>query len=174
MFLPQRRSCGRAYSFRQVFLTNLGIYGLRDRPVDNEVKPATLRFPPLAKPQCPICANMRTLYETLGIPKTAKPEQIKRAYRMLVKRFHPDLFPSASATQSEAEVRIRQINAAYGVLSNPQKRSAYDAKVTKQKSPCAEPIPEYCNKCGKPTLYWQIDRDVSLCNDCGRSALSRY
>ena len=33
----------------------------------------------------------QSLYETLGIPKTAKPEQIKRAYRILVKRFHPDL-----------------------------------------------------------------------------------
>jgi len=58
------------------------------------VTPATLRFRPLAKPQCPICANMQTLYETFGIPKTPKPEQIKRAYRMLVKRFHPDLFHS--------------------------------------------------------------------------------
>ena len=117
---------------------------------------------------------MPTLYETLGVPKTAKPEQIKRAYRILVKRFHPDIFPTGSATQFEADVRIRQINAAYGVLSNPEKRSAYDAKVTKQRSRYAEPIPEYCKKCGKPTLYWQIDRDVPLCNDCGRSALSRY
>jgi curved DNA-binding protein CbpA len=55
---------------------------------------------------------MPTLYETLGIPKSAKPEQIKRAYRILVKRFHPDLFSAGSATQFEAEVRIRQINAA--------------------------------------------------------------
>jgi curved DNA-binding protein CbpA len=117
---------------------------------------------------------MQTLYETLGIPKTAKPEQIKRAYRILVKRFHPDLFPSGSATQFEAEVRIRQINAAYEVLSNPQKRSAYDAKMRKQRSPYAEPKPEYCEKCGKPTLYWQIDRDMPLCHDCGKSALSRY
>jgi len=118
---------------------------------------------------------MQTLYEALGIPKTAKPEQIKRAYRMLVKRFHPDLFPSGSNAQFAAEVRIREINAAYKVLSHPQKRSAYDAKITKQhRSHYGEPKPEYCNKCGKPTLYWQIDRDVPLCNECGRSALSRY
>jgi curved DNA-binding protein len=117
---------------------------------------------------------MQTPYETLGVPKTAKPEQIKRAYRILVKRFHPDLFPSGSNAQFEAEVRIRQINAAYGVLSNPQKRSAYDAKVTKQRSPNAEPKPEYCKKYGKPTLYRQIDRDVPLCNDCGRSPLTHY
>src|SRR4051812_25609593 len=49
---------------------------------------------------------------------------------MLVKRFHPDLFTTGSEAQFEAELRIRQINAAYGVLSNPQKRSAYDAKAT--------------------------------------------
>jgi curved DNA-binding protein CbpA len=113
---------------------------------------------------------MQTPYETLGIPKTAKPDQIKRAYRILVKRFHPDLFPTGLATQFEAEVRIREINAAYGVLSNPEKRSAYDAKVIKQRSAYGEPKPEYCNKCGKPTLYWQIDRDVPLCHDCERKA----
>jgi curved DNA-binding protein CbpA len=117
---------------------------------------------------------MQTLYETLGLPKTAKPDQIKRAYRILVKRFHPDLFPSGSAKQFDAGVQIRQINAAYGVLSNPQKRSAYDAKIRKQRSSYAESKPEYCNKCGKPTLYWQIDRDVPLCNDCGRSPVGRY
>src|ERR1700687_3041799 len=115
---------------------------------------------------------MQTLYETLGLPKTAKPEQIKRAYRILVKRFHPDLFPSGSTKQFDAGVRIRQINAAYGVLSSPQTPSAYVAKIRKQRSPYAEPKPEYCNKCGKPTLYWQIDRDVALCNDCRRSPVS--
>jgi DnaJ-class molecular chaperone len=78
---------------------------------------------------------MQTLYETLELPKTAKPEQIKRAYRVLVKRFHPDLLPSGSNAQAEAEVRIRQVTAAYRVLSNPEKRSAYDAKVIKQRSP---------------------------------------
>ena len=154
-----------------MFLSNLGIYDLRDRPVDNEVT-HQFRIPPLTKAKVP---SMQTLYETLELPRTAKPEQIKRAYRVLVKRFHPDLFPSGSNAQSEAEVRIRQINAAYRVLSHPEKRSAYDAKVIKQRSPYnGESKPEYCNKCGKPTLYWQIDRDVPLCNDCGKSALSRY
>jgi curved DNA-binding protein CbpA len=117
---------------------------------------------------------MQTLYETLGIPKTAKPDQIKRAYRALVKRFHPDLFPNGSEAQREAAERLRPINAAYGILSNPQKRLAYDAKIRKQRSAYAEPRPEYCEKCGKPTLYWQIDRDMPLCHDCGRSGLSRY
>ena len=111
---------------------------------------------------------MVTHYETLGIPRTAKPEQIKRSYRGLVKRFHPDLFPSGSESQAEAGERLRQINGAYAILSNPHKKANYDTKLSKRRSPYGEAKPEYCNKCGKPTLYWQIGRDVSLCNECGR------
>jgi curved DNA-binding protein CbpA len=111
---------------------------------------------------------MTTHYETLGIPRTAKPEQIKHSYRVLVKRFHPDLFPSASDAQAEAGERLRQINAAYAILSNGQKRASYDAKLMKRRSSYAEPKPEYCNNCGKPTLYWQVDRNKPLCNECGK------
>jgi curved DNA-binding protein len=111
---------------------------------------------------------MPTHYDTLGIPLTAKPEQIKRSYRTLVKRFHPDLFPSGSESQAEAEERLRQINGAYAILSNPHKRDDYDTKLSKRRSCNGEAKPEYCNRCGKPTLYWQIGRDVPLCNECGR------
>ena len=117
---------------------------------------------------------MQTPYKTLGVPKTAKPEQIKRAYRMLVKRFHPDLFPSGSAAQLEAAERLRRINEAYGILSNPKKRSAYDAKTKEHGSTFSEPKPEYCERCGKPTLFWQVDRRMPLCNECGRSSPSPY
>jgi molecular chaperone DnaJ len=94
---------------------------------------------------------MLTHYETLGIPHMAKPEQIKGSYRALVKRFHPDLFPAGSEAQAQAGERLRKINSAYSVLSNPQKRASYDARLTKQRS-SAEPQPETCAKCGKPTL----------------------
>src|SRR5579862_2296742 len=115
-------------------------------------------------------ASIRSHYETLGIPQAATPEQIKHSYRVFVKRFHPDLFPSGSDAQSIAAEQLRKINAAYAILSNPQKRANYDTKLNKRKSPFGEPKPEYCNKCGKPTLYWQIGRELSLCNDCGRTA----
>src|SRR6266496_2335143 len=98
---------------------------------------------------------MPTHYQTLGIPQTAKPEQIKRSYRVLVKRFHPDLFPAGSEEQADAGQRLRQVNAAYAILSNPNKRATYDANLTKRRSSYVEPKPEYCGKCGKPTLYWQ-------------------
>jgi DnaJ-class molecular chaperone len=111
--------------------------------------------------------SVPTLYDTLGVPKTANAEQIKRTYRVLVKRFHPDLFPSGSVEQHQAGELLRRIISAYAVLSNPQKRSAYDARLAKRKAANAEPTPEHCGRCGRPTLYWQIGRDIPLCSDCG-------
>ncbi len=112
---------------------------------------------------------MRTNYQILGISQKATPEQIKRTYRTLVKSCHPDLFVSGSEEQARAGDRLREINAAYAILSNPQKRTVYDAKLSKIRCG-SEPKPEYCYRCGKPTLYWDIERDKALCNDCGRSA----
>ena len=112
---------------------------------------------------------MRTNYQILGISQKATPEQIKRTYRTLVKLCHPDLFVSGSEEQARAGDQLREINAAYAILSNPQKRTTYDAKLSKHRSNSG-PKPEYCYRCGKPTLYWEIERDKALCNDCGRSA----
>ena len=76
------------------------------------------------------CADtMRTHYHTLGIPVDATTERVKEAYRALVKMFHPDLFPSDSDAQAEAGRRIREVNVAYAVLSNPERREQYDAKL---------------------------------------------
>jgi curved DNA-binding protein CbpA len=111
---------------------------------------------------------MFTHYETLGIPRTAKPEQIRRAYRVLVRRFHPDLFPDGSKEQAHAGERLRQVNAAYAILSRPQQRATYDVKLTKRKSSYLESKPECCEKCGKQTLYWQVGRNVALCNERSR------
>jgi curved DNA-binding protein CbpA len=65
---------------------------------------------------------MSTHYETLGIPREASAERVKRSYRSLVKIYHPDKFASGSEAEVEAGKRIRDINAAYAVLSNPQAR----------------------------------------------------
>lgn len=58
-------------------------------------------------------------YKTLGIDKSANEEQIKDAYRKLAKMYHPDVAPDAGDT-------MKDINVAYDVLSNPDKRKAYD------------------------------------------------
>ncbi|HEY4695179.1 MAG TPA: molecular chaperone DnaJ [Candidatus Nanoarchaeia archaeon] len=65
--------------------------------------------------------NKRDYYEILNIPKTASSEEIKRAYRVLARKHHPDVDKTAGA-----ESRFKEINEAYQVLSDSQKKAAYD------------------------------------------------
>ncbi|MDQ1705956.1 MAG: molecular chaperone DnaJ, partial [Frankiaceae bacterium] len=64
---------------------------------------------------------VRDYYGTLGVSRTASPEEIKKAYRRLARELHPDLNPSA-----EAQERFKEVTAAYEVLSDPQKREIVD------------------------------------------------
>ena len=64
----------------------------------------------------------RDYYEVLGVDKNADDATIKRAYRQLAKKNHPDVNPG----DKDAEERFKEINEAYQVLSNPQKRAQYD------------------------------------------------
>jgi curved DNA-binding protein len=72
-----------------------------------------------------VAVKFRDYYETLGVPRTATQEEIKRAYRKLARKFHPDLQPAAERAQ--AAERFKEINEAYEVLSDPDKRAKYDA-----------------------------------------------
>ncbi|HWN89778.1 MAG TPA: DnaJ domain-containing protein, partial [Verrucomicrobiae bacterium] len=69
--------------------------------------------------------KFRDYYEVLGVPRTATAEEIKRAYRQLARKHHPDLQPAAERTK--AAERFKEINEANEVLSDPDKRSKYDA-----------------------------------------------
>lgn len=60
-------------------------------------------------------------YKMLGVPRTAQPDEIKRAYRALARKYHPDV-----SKEADAEQRMRQVNEAYVVLSDSGKRAAYD------------------------------------------------
>ncbi len=63
-------------------------------------------------------------YEILGVPKDAPVEVIKKTYRSLALKHHPDRVPEAEKKQ--AEEKFKEISEAYGVLSDPQKRKTYD------------------------------------------------
>ncbi|MGE5485609.1 MAG: molecular chaperone DnaJ [Ignavibacteriales bacterium] len=64
----------------------------------------------------------RDYYEVLGVSRDASQDEIKKAYRQLAKKHHPDANPNDPAAQD----RFKEINEAYEILSDPQKRAAYD------------------------------------------------
>jgi molecular chaperone DnaJ len=64
----------------------------------------------------------RDYYEVLGVPRTATAAEVKKAYRRLARKHHPDVNPG----KSEAEKRFKEIQEAYAVLSSPEKRQQYD------------------------------------------------
>ena len=67
-------------------------------------------------------SSKRDYYEVLGVPKDADDAALKKAYRVLAKKYHPDTNPG----DAEAEAKFKEASEAYAVLSDPQKRQQYD------------------------------------------------
>ena len=65
--------------------------------------------------------EFKDYYAILGIERTATPEEIKRVYRKLARKFHPDV-----SKEADAEARFKDVSEAYEALSDPEKRAAYD------------------------------------------------
>lgn len=66
-------------------------------------------------------ATKRDYYEVLGVSRSATAEDVKNAFRSLARKYHPDV-----NKEPDAEEKFKEINEAYGVLSDPEKRAAYD------------------------------------------------
>jgi curved DNA-binding protein len=65
--------------------------------------------------------KFKDYYETIGVARDASPDDIKRAYRRLARKYHPDV-----SKEKDAEERFKEVGEAYEVLRDPEKRAAYD------------------------------------------------
>ena len=72
---------------------------------------------------------MKDYYDVLGISREAHAREIKRAYKKSVKKWHPDLHPDDPV----GRVKIQEINDAYEVLGDPEKRRAYDRRIEEER-----------------------------------------
>ena len=66
--------------------------------------------------------EFKDYYATLGVPKTASAKEVKQAFRKMARKYHPDVNPGDKA----AESRFKEINEAYEVVGDPDKRKKYD------------------------------------------------
>ena len=66
-------------------------------------------------------AEKRDFYEVMGVPKNASDDEIKKAFRKLAKKYHPDLNPG----DKQAEAKFKEVNEAYEVLSVKDNRGRY-------------------------------------------------
>ncbi|MGA2498133.1 MAG: DnaJ domain-containing protein, partial [Tepidisphaeraceae bacterium] len=70
-----------------------------------------------------MAASKRDYYEVLGVARTADPDEIKRAYRKLAMKHHPD---RVDGNKGDAENKFKEAAEAYEILGDPQKRQRYD------------------------------------------------
>src|SRR4029079_2007049 len=79
-------------------------------------------------------------YATLGVGKTATPDEIKKAYRKLARKYHPDV-----SKEKDAKEKFQEVSEAYETLKDPEKKAAYDQLGTYQPGQDFRPPPGWEN-----------------------------
>jgi curved DNA-binding protein len=82
--------------------------------------------------------KFKDYYETLGVARTATPDEIKKAFRKLARLYHPDV----AKNKASGEAKFKEINEAYEVLSDPAKRQRYDELGANWQEGAAGPFPQ--------------------------------
>jgi curved DNA-binding protein len=96
-----------------------------------------------------MAVHYKDYYESLGVPRTASADEIKKSFRKLAREFHPDV----AKDKKKAEERFKEINEAYEVLSDPDKRKKYDELGAHWKSGSEfHPPPGFGGQGGGPTF----------------------
>jgi curved DNA-binding protein len=106
-----------------------------------------------------VAVKFRDYYEVLGVPRNATAEEIKRAYRKLARKHHPDLKPAAE--RAAAAERFKEINEANEVLSDFDKRVKYDALGQNWKSGMDFTPPPGSGRAGPGSAEWEDVGNVS-------------
>lgn len=108
---------------------------------------------------------METLYDILEVSRKASKEVIEKAYKTLAKKYHPDL--QTAENKEIAEKRMKEINEAYDVLSDEQKRKEYDEKLeAEDERKKQEEYINYQNNSGTQSVKYESDMQTS---DSGNS-----
>jgi curved DNA-binding protein len=100
--------------------------------------------------------EFKDYYQTLGVAKSATPEEIKKSYRKLARKYHPDV-----SKESDAKARMTELNEANEVLSDPERRAAYDALAARRASG------RHTGREFEPPPDWDAGFDFAAADDTG-------